>query len=367
MENFEISRHIEDFTERLTDLKDVLQIDNLQKKIASLEEEMMAPAFWDNPDHAQKVLKLLKQDKDILEKYLTIAKLLDDLEVYFAMHKAGEEGLLLEIENLILEIEKFLSNFEIEMLLNHEYDDASAYIELHPGAGGTESQDWTSMLFRMYRRYAEKKGYEFEIIDYQEGEEAGIKSVSFIIHGPKAYGYLRSEHGVHRLIRISPFDSNARRHTSFCACHVTPDIEEEINIEIKPDDIRVDTFRSSGAGGQHVNKTDSAVRITHLPTGIVVTCQSERSQIQNRERAMKILKAKLVQREYEAQQRRLKEISGDIDEISFGSQIRSYIFHPYSLVKDHRTNYETSDIMSVMDGEIDDFINAYLKSKYNKR
>lgn len=367
MENYEINRHIEDFTKRINDLAKVLQIKDLKAKISELEAKMLEANFWDNPDNAQKVLKTLKQEKQVFEKYQKLASLIEELEIYFSMHKGGEDGLLDEIVELINKINKLLADFEIEMLLNQEYDDSSAYIELHPGAGGTESQDWTSMLFRMYKRYAEKKGYEFEIVDYQDGDEAGIKSVSFVIHGPKAYGYLRGEHGVHRLVRISPFDSNARRHTSFCACHVMPDIDDEINIEIKPDDLRIDTYRASGAGGQHVNKTDSAIRITHLPTGIVVTCQSERSQIQNRERAMKILKAKLFQREQEEQERKLKQISGDVDDISFGNQIRSYVFHPYSMVKDHRTNHEVGDINRVMDGEIDDFINAYLKSSYNKR
>lgn len=367
MENYEINKYIEDFKTRISDLEKVLQISKLQAEIFLLEEKMLANNFWNDPDNAQKVLKDLKKDKDILKTYNNIKTLYEDLDLYFTMHKAKEDGVLEEIIKIVPTIENKLSDFEIKMLLNDEYDDASAYIELHPGAGGTESQDWTSMLYRMYRRYAERNGFEFELLDYQDGDEAGIKNVSFVIHGPKAYGYLKGEQGVHRLVRISPFDSNARRHTSFCACSVIPDIDEDINIEIKPEDIRIDTYRSSGAGGQHVNTTDSAIRITHLPTGIVVTCQNQRSQIQNRERAMQILKSKLLQKELEDKEQRLRELSGEVDEISFGSQIRSYVFHPYSMVKDHRTNYETSDVNGVMDGEIEDFISAYLKSNFNKR
>lgn len=367
MENYEINKYIDNFKTRINDLKKVLQIPVLQAEIAELEEQMLDNNFWNDPNNAQKVLKSLKNDKDILNTYNSLSGLYEELELYFQMHKAGEDGVIEEIKSIVFKIEKELTDFEILMLLNGEYDDASAYIELHPGAGGTESQDWTSMLYRMYRRYAERSGFEFEVVDYQEGDEAGIKSVSFVIHGPKAYGYLKGEQGVHRLVRISPFDSNARRHTSFCACTITPDIEEDINIDIKTEDLRIDTYRSSGAGGQHVNTTDSAIRITHLPTGIVVTCQNQRSQIQNRERAMQILKAKLLQKELEEKEQRLKQISGEIDEISFGSQIRSYVFHPYSMVKDHRTNFETSDVSGVMDGEIEDFINAYLKSNINKR
>jgi peptide chain release factor 2 len=246
------------------------------------------------------------------------------------------------------------------MLLNKEYDHCDAIIELHPGAGGTEAQDWAEMIFRMYRRYAEAHNFEFEVVDYLDGDEAGIKSVTFIVHGVNAYGYLKSERGVHRLVRISPFDSNARRHTSFCSCTVIPSVDMDVNIEIKPEDIKVDTYRASGAGGQHVNKTDSAIRITHFKTGIVVTCQNERSQIQNKEQDMKVLKNKLLLKKLEEQSQELNAIKGNKMNIEFGSQIRSYVMHPYSMVKDHRTNVETSNVDKVLDGELDMFINEYL-------
>ena len=271
-----------------------------------------------------------------------------------------------EIRQLVIsdidDIKQELDKLEIETLLNGPYDKYNAVLEIHPGAGGTESCDWASMLYRMYTRWCEKKGYKFEIIDEQKGEEAGIKSVSMIIYGINVYGYLKNEKGVHRLVRISPFDSNSRRHTSFASVDVTPYIvDEDIDIEIKPNDIRIDVYRSTGAGGQSVNTTDSAVRITHIPTKIVVTCQNERSQIQNKEKAMEILKNKLYQLEIEKKERTLKELKGEQADINFGSQIRNYVMHPYSLVKDLRTNVETSSVDKVLDGNIDLFINSCLK------
>ena len=271
-----------------------------------------------------------------------------------------------EIRQLVIsdidDIKQELDKLEIETLLNGPYDKYNAVLEIHPGAGGTESCDWASMLYRMYTRWCEKKGYKFEIIDEQKGEEAGIKSVSMIIYGINVYGYLKNEKGVHRLVRISPFDSNSRRHTSFASVDVTPYIvDEDIDIEIKPNDIRIDVYRSTGAGGQSVNTTDSAVRITHIPTKIVVTCQNERSQIQNKEKAMEILKNKLYQLEIEKKERTLKELKGEQVDINFGSQIRNYVMHPYSLVKDLRTNVETSSVDKVLDGNIDLFINSCLK------
>ena len=256
-----------------------------------------------------------------------------------------------------------LDKFEISQLLNGEYDNCNAIMELHPGAGGTESQDWALMLYRMYKRYAERANYEFELIDYQEANDAGLKSVTFMLKGINAFGYMSSEKGVHRLVRISPFDSNSRRHTSFVACNVTPEINNTIEIEVLDEDIRVDTYRSSGAGGQHVNTTDSAIRITHIPTGIVVCCQNERSQIQNKERAMQILKSKLYQRKQEENEKNLKNITGELTDNAFGSQIRSYVLHPYSMIKDHRTNVEAYNTGAVLDGDIEMFINEYLKYK----
>lgn len=364
MENYEIQKAIDDYTSRIDDLYQVINPEELKTSIISYEEEMLLPTFWDDQSHSKKVLKAVKAAKDTLASLAALKTSLEELTLYFSMHKQ-EEDVMEEIEDLIGQIEETLELFEIEILLSGEHDDNDALLEIHPGAGGTESQDWAMMVYRMYKKYCEKKGYDLEVLDYQDGEEAGIKSVSFVVHGVKAYGHLKAEHGVHRLVRISPFDSNARRHTSFCSVQVTPTTDDEIDIQIKPEDIKVDTYRSSGAGGQSVNTTDSAVRITHLPTKTVVTCQNERSQIQNRERAMQILKSKLYQAELEAQEAKIKQLSKDSKENSFGSQIRSYVFHPYAMVKDHRTNFETSQTQAVMDGDIEGFINAYLKEQFS--
>lgn len=327
---------------------------------------MSDPSFYNDMNAAQVVLKRVKETKDKIEAFKRITTDLEDLEFYLDCYKS-QEDVANEITTLIAKISKELDDFEIKILLSKEYDDAAAIVELRPGAGGTESQDWTEMLFRMYTRYAERNDFRLEVTDYQEGEEAGIKSVTFTVSGDKAYGYLKGEHGVHRLVRISPFDSNARRHTSFCSCTVIPLLEKNINIDVKPEDIRVDTYRSSGHGGQNVNKTDSVVRITHYKTGIVVSCQNERSQIQNREKAMNILKSKLYQLQLEEHEKKLRAISGEPLLNRFGGQIRSYVFHPYALIKDLRTNYETADVNAVMDGEIEGFIYAYLRSEYNVR
>jgi len=368
MENYEINKRIEDFKTRTKELDQALNFTKLKDLITEDEVQMSDPLFYNDMNNAQTVLKRVKEAKDKVDNYNKLLEYIEELEMYFDMHKnKNEQDLASEIENLIGETNKFLSDFEIEMLLSKEYDHCDAILELHPGAGGTESQDWAQMLFRMYNRYAERRKFKFDILDYQDGEEAGIKSVTFTISGENAYGYLKSEHGVHRLVRISPFDSNSRRHTSFCSCTVIPSVDTDVNVDIKPEDIRVDTFRSSGAGGQSVNTTDSAVRITHLKTGVVVTCQNERSQIQNRERAFAILKSKIYQLELEEQEKKLKSMNADNLLNSFGSQIRSYVFHPYSMIKDHRTNHEVGNVSPVMDGEIEGFINAYLKSEYNMR
>src|SRR5699024_2407826 len=270
-----------------------------------------------------------------------------------------------ELESELRDLQSKVKAFEIEMLLNEPYDKNNAILELHPGAGGTESQDWASMLLRMYQRWAESKNYKVETLDFLAGDEAGVKSVTLLIKGHNAYGYLKAEKGVHRLVRISPFDSSGRRHTSFVSCDVLPEISDDVDVEVRSEDIQMDTYRASGAGGQHVNKTDSAVRLTHIPTNIVVTCQNERSQIKNRETAMKMLKAKLYQLEIEKQQAELDSIRGEQKEIGWGSQIRSYVFHPYSMVKDHRTNVDVGNTQAVMDGDIDIFIDAYLRSQIN--
>ena len=365
LENYEIVKAIDNFKQRLSEIKSAINIENVKASLKENEEKMNDANFWLNADLSKQVLKEVKSAKDKIETIDSLNSKLEELEFYFDMHKNGEENLGDDIENLIKEIEKSLSDFEIKMLLSKEYDDSDAIIDMHPGAGGTESQDWCSMLFRMYQRYAEREGYSIDLIDYQDGEEAGIKSVSFIVRGDKAYGKLKCEKGVHRLVRISPFDANARRHTSFCAVSVIPELNQDIDIEIKPEDIKVDTYRSSGAGGQYINKTESAIRITHIKTGIVVSCQTQRSQFQNREFAMRVLKAKLYQLEKQSQEKKIKEISGEASENSFGSQIRSYVFHPYSLVKDHRTGFENYNVNAVMDGDLEGFINAYLKSPYN--
>ena len=366
MENYEIVKAIDDFKTRIEELSKAIDIEKIKEEKKENEEKLNDPAFWNNQKESAEVLKKIKNQNDMITSCCEINDLIEELEVYFDMHKE-EGGLDSEIEEAIKNIEEKLYNFEIKMLLSHEYDDCEAIIDMHPGAGGTESQDWCQMLYRMYQRYCEKHNYTMEVLDYIDGEEAGIKSVSFIVHGEKAYGYLKGEQGVHRLIRISPFDSNARRHTSFCAVTIIPQIDKDIDIDIRPEDIRVDTYRSSGAGGQYINKTDSAIRITHLKTGIVVTCQTQRSQFQNRDVAMKLLKNKLYLLELEEQNKKIKDITGEISDNSFGAQIRTYTFHPYSMIKDHRTNYEEYNISAVMDGDLDGFINAYLKSPYNNK
>lgn len=278
----------------------------------------------------------------------------------------GEEELLKEILDGVGSLTKEVNDLELSTMLNGEYDRFNTYLTIHPGAGGTESQDWAEMLLRMYVRWAERKGYKVEFLDYQPGDEAGVKSVTLQISGENAYGYLRSEKGVHRLVRISPFDASGRRHTSFSSVDIVPEIDDSIKVEIRPEDLKVDTYRSSGAGGQHVNKTESAIRITHIPTGIVVACQNERSQFQNRDRAMQMLRAKLFEKYRQDQEAKLAQLKGEYTEIAWGNQIRSYVFCPYTMVKDHRTEAETGNVQAVMDGELDQFIESYLKSEFNR-
>lgn len=358
MEKFEILKCFDNFKTRIQDLIKVIDVENLNNQIASLEKQMLDENFWNDTKNASSVIKNANKLKDDLSDLNHLKELLDELELSIELEEDNES-----IEALINKLTEKLEKFEISQLLNGEYDNCNAIMELHPGAGGTESQDWALMLYRMYKRYAERANYEFELIDYQEANDAGLKSVTFMLKGTNAFGYMSSEKGVHRLVRISPFDSNSRRHTSFVACNVTPEINNTIEIEVLDEDIRVDTYRSSGAGGQHVNTTDSAIRITHLPTGIVVCCQNERSQIQNKERAMQILKSKLYQRKQEENEKNLKNITGDLTDNAFGSQIRSYVLHPYSMIKDHRTNVEAFNTGAVLDGDIEIFINEYLKYK----
>ena len=325
---------------------------------------MADPTFWDDSEAAQKIINesnLLKGKVDAFEELNTKT---EDAEVMHEMVKEeNDPDLLEELTNEIMDLAKKVKNFELEMLLSEPYDKNNAILELHPGAGGTESQDWASILLRMYQRWAESKHYKVTTLDYLAGDEAGVKSVTLLIKGHNAYGYLKAEKGVHRLVRISPFDSSGRRHTSFVSCDVSPELDDNVEIEVNSEDLKIDTYRSSGAGGQHVNTTDSAVRITHVPTNTIVSCQSERSQIKNREHAMKMLKSKLYQLEIEKKQQELADIRGEQKEIGWGSQIRSYIFHPYSMVKDHRTNIDIGNANGVVDGDIDVFIDAYLRSQ----
>ncbi|PKE36102.1 peptide chain release factor 2 [Macrococcoides caseolyticum] len=343
----------------------LFDLEEKETNIKEYEEMMADPDFWNDGDKAQDIINKNNALKSVVQEFSTLEEGLENSEVLFEMYKEeSDEDTRQELIEQLNTLQQIANDFELKMLLSGEFDANNAILELHPGAGGTESQDWGEMLLRMYQRFADKKGFKVETVDYLPGDEAGIKSVTLLIKGHNAYGYLKAEKGVHRLVRISPFDSSGRRHTSFVSCEVTPEFDNDnIEIEINSEDIKIDTYRASGAGGQHVNTTDSAVRITHQPTGIVVTCQNERSQIKNREQAMKMLKAKLYQKKIEEQEAELAAIRGEQKEIGWGSQIRSYVFHPYSMVKDHRTNVETGNTNAVMDGDIDLFIDAYLKSQ----
>lgn len=323
---------------------------------------MEAPGFWDNPDYSNKKMKELKNLKDTVDQINGLEIQYEDIETLIEMGNEEEDESM--VEEIRGELDSFAAELEtlrIGTLLTGEYDKNDAILKLNAGAGGTESCDWCSMLYRMYTRWAEKKGFSVEVLDYLDGDEAGIKSVTFQVNGENAYGYLKSEKGVHRLVRISPFNAQGKRQTSFVSLDVMPNIEEDLDVEINDEDLRIDTYRSSGAGGQHINKTSSAIRITHLPTGIVVQCQNERSQFQNKDKAMQMLKAKLYMLKQEENAQKLSGIRGEVKEIGWGNQIRSYVFQPYTMVKDHRTSHETGNVDAVMDGDLDPFINAYLK------
>ncbi|PLT31086.1 peptide chain release factor 2 [Peribacillus deserti] len=364
MELSEIRNELEKTAKKLADFRGSLDLEEKEARIAQLENEMSHPDFWNDQTKAQVVINELNGIKDAANQFKAMFENYENLDLTFELVKEENDAeLQAELESELMDLTEQLNQYELQLLLSEEYDKNNAILELHPGAGGTESQDWGSLLLRMYTRWAEKKGFKVETLDYLPGDEAGIKSVTLLIKGHNAYGYLKAEKGVHRLVRISPFDSSGRRHTSFVSCEVMPEFNNEIEIEVRTEDLKIDTYRASGAGGQHINTTDSAVRITHIPTNVVVTCQSERSQIKNREQAMKMLKAKLYQREIEQQQAELDEIRGEQKEIGWGSQIRSYVFHPYSMVKDHRTGNESGNIQGVMDGDLDSFIDAYLRSK----
>ena len=360
MERYELNKHIASFETRLEDLEKALDIESLKESLIEQTKQMSEPDFWDDVKKAQSIIQKTNNQKEELDTYLRLLEHQETLKELASVTDEQTEDWLMISEEVHL-LDKELKEFETLILLDGPYDDLPAIIELHPGAGGTESQDWCEMLFRMYQRYAVRKNFKVEVLDYQSGEEAGIKSVTMKIKGRHAYGYLKSEHGVHRLVRISPFDSNARRHTSFVSCEVIPEIDQRIDVKINDEDLKIDVYRSSGAGGQSVNTTDSAVRITHLPTNTVVTCQNERSQLKNKETAMQLLTSKLAALEIQKQMQLLSDIKGEQKDIGWGSQIRSYVFHPYQMVKDHRTQYESSQTTQVMDGDIDAFINAYLK------
>ncbi|NLP40651.1 MAG: peptide chain release factor 2 [Veillonellaceae bacterium] len=331
--------------------------------MADLENQMAAPGFWDNPDEAQKISQEVTALKDSVDRYRSISERYDDMAVLCQLGMdENDESVYSEVKAAFEEINRDIEHLELELMLSGEYDANPAILTLHAGAGGTEAQDWCQMLLRMYVRWAEKSNFTVETMDFLAGDEAGVKSATIRIVGHNAYGYLKAEKGVHRLVRISPFDASGRRHTSFAAVDVMPEIDDTVEININMADVKVDTYRASGAGGQHINKTDSAVRMTHMPTGLVVQCQSERSQIQNREQCLRFLRAKLFELERRKQEQVLNDIGGEYHAIEWGSQIRSYVFHPYNMVKDHRTNAETGNVQAVMDGGIDMFIEAYLKN-----
>ena len=359
----ELRPQIGELRNRLGELKTGLKIEPKKERIQDLDYQMAAPGFWDDPDKAQKVAQEANNLKSEVDTFTSLETKVDDLDTLWEMAmEEKDDTLVSEMESELEGAKHTLSELELGMLLSDEYDANNAIMNLHAGAGGTEAQDWTGMLLRMFTRYAEGKGFEVELLDVLPGEEAGTKSATLAIKGHNAYVFLISEKGVHRLVRISPFDSNARRHTSFAAVDVMPEIDNTVEVNINMDDVRVDYYRASGAGGQHVNKTSSAVRMTHLPTGIVVQCQNERSQLQNKERCLQLLRAKLFEYEKAIQDQKISDLAGDYQAIEWGSQIRSYVFQPYTLVKDHRTGAETGNIQAVMDGDLDLFVESYLRS-----
>ncbi len=342
----------------------LFDLPRISEKAEQLERQAAEPDFWLDPVKSSKIMQETRMLKDKLEEIERFDKEFEEIQLLIELGNEDEDDSLLnEVKESIIRVEKKLERFRISLLLKGQYDKNNALISLHAGAGGTEAQDWVEMLLRMYTRWAENKGFKTKILDILDGDEAGIKSVTFILEGTNAYGFAKAENGVHRLVRISPFDSSGRRHTSFASVEVMPEIDEDIEIDIDPQDLRVDTFRSSGAGGQHINKTDSAIRITHLPTGVVVACQTERSQFQNKETAMRMLRSKLYELKEREHKEKIEDLKGIHLKIEWGSQIRSYVFCPYTLVKDHRTDYEETNVQKVMDGEIDNFIFAYLNKE----
>jgi peptide chain release factor 2 len=359
----ELKEHAREAVERIERLNTFLKVDERRKEMEKIEKEMSAPDFWDKKEQAQETMAKLSQCKNIVAPFTEMRSAVDDFAALAELIvESGDEEMLPESDDEWRKISDKLEKMELLSFLSERFDSNNAYFSIHAGAGGTESCDWAGMLSRMYRRWFERRGYQCTTIDSQAGEEAGLKSVTMFVAGEFAYGYLKAEKGVHRLVRISPFDSNSRRHTSFASVDVFPELSDDIDIEIDEKDLRVDTFRASGAGGQHVNTTDSAIRITHIPTGIIVSCQAERSQHKNRSTAMKMLKAKLFEREEEERRKEADAIRGEKTEMGWGNQIRSYVLHPYQMVKDLRTNVETGNTAAVLDGDIDQFVEAWLRS-----
>lgn len=350
------------YREPMDELKVSLELEKKRRRIKELEAMMREEDFWSLPEKAQNIMKEVTRLKDSVSAFSSLELIMDDIDTMIEMgYEEEDESLIPEIDSLIEEFKELYDNIKIQTLLSGEYDKNNAIVTLHAGAGGTESCDWAGMLYRMYSKWAESHGYKTEVLDYLDGDEAGIKSITFQVNGENAFGYLKSEKGVHRLVRISPFNAAGKRQTSFASCDVMPDIEEDLSVEIADEDIRIDTYRSSGAGGQHINKTDSAIRITHLPTGVVVQCQNERSQHKNKDKAMQMLKAKLYLIKEQENREKLSDIRGEVSDNGWGNQIRSYVMQPYTMVKDHRTNEETGNVQSVMDGNLDPFMNAYLR------
>jgi peptide chain release factor 2 len=349
---------------RINELEKTINIEALEKSLSDLEIQTSNPTFWNDPENSTKVSAKISELKKKISLFNYIKSEINTIrEMIGLLNEESDKDLEKEVENSVSNTEKELETLEISTLLSGKYDKNNAIVTIHPGAGGTEAMDWAEMLYRMYTRWGEENGFKVEELDYLPGEEAGAKSVTFLISGNYAYGYMKSEHGVHRLVRISPFDAGGRRHTSFASIEVLPEITDDEQVFIKPEDIKMDVYRASGAGGQHINKTSSAVRLTHIPTGIVVSCQTERSQFQNKDYAMKMLMSKLINLKEKQNKETIDELKGNQMEIAWGSQIRSYVFCPYTLVKDHRTNYEVGDVQKVMDGDINDFIFAYLKKQ----
>ena len=358
----ELKAQLKTYEEPLSQMRSSLDLDSKEKRVEELERSMAEPSFWENPESASKMQKELGSLKNGMEAFSKLENLYEETLMLIDMaNEDDDESVLPDVQN---DMQEFMETFEtmrIQTLLSGPYDRNDAIVTLHSGAGGTEACDWCGMLYRMYSRWIDKQGFSMEVLDLLDGDEAGIKSVTFQVNGENAYGYLKSEMGIHRLVRISPFNAAGKRQTSFVSCDVMPDIEEDVDIEVRDEDIRIDTYRSSGAGGQHINKTSSAIRMTHYPTGIVVQCQNERSQFQNKDKAMQMLKARLLMLKMEENREKAADIRGEVKEIGWGSQIRSYVFQPYTMVKDLRTGWETGNVQAVMDGDLTPFIDAYLK------